>query len=98
MKKFIGYASTAALAATLAIAVASPSQAENGRNAAAAIGFGAGAAVGAAAAGAATNNYYSGPAYHETYAYQPAAECRVVIRHHINRFGERVTVRERECD
>jgi hypothetical protein len=97
-KKIIGYASTAVLTAALAVAAAAPSQAANGRNAAAAIGFGAGAAVGAAAAGAASTNYYAGPAYHETYAYQPADECRIIIRHHLNRFGERVTVRERVCD
>lgn len=96
MKKIIGYASTAVLAAALAFAVAAPSQAENGRNAAAAIGFGAGAAVGAAAAGAG-HNYYAGPAYHETYV-ESAADCHVIIRHRINRFGERVTVRERVCD
>ena len=32
-----------------------------------------------------------------SYAYSPS-ECRVIIRHHLNRFGERVTVRERVCD
>lgn len=30
------------------------------------------------------------------YAYEP--ECRIVIRHQINRWGERVTVRRRVCD
>ena len=96
MKKLIGYASTTAVIAALAIPAAMPAQAEHGRNAAAAIGFGAGAAVGAAAAS--SNNYYSGPSYRETYAYRPADECRTIVRHRINRFGERVTVRERVCD
>jgi len=96
MRKLIGYASAAAVIAALAIPAVTPAQAENGRNAAAAIGFGAGAVVGAAAAS--SNRYYGGPAYHETYAYQPADECRTIVRHRINRFGERVTVRERVCD
>ncbi len=30
------------------------------------------------------------------YAYEPG--CRMVVRSHINRFGERVTVRRRICD
>ncbi len=30
------------------------------------------------------------------YAYEPG--CRVVVRTHMNRFGERVTVRRRICD
>ncbi len=30
------------------------------------------------------------------YAYEPG--CRVVVRTHLNRFGERVTVRRRICD
>ena len=33
--------------------------------------------------------------YRETYG---AGGCRTVIRTHINRFGERVTVRRRICD
>jgi hypothetical protein len=94
MNKFGKFAALAAVAGACTIATAMPSQAEGGRNAAAAIGFGAGAAVGAAAAG----SYYRGPAYVEpSYAYSPA-ECRVIIRHHVNRYGERVTVRERVCD
>jgi hypothetical protein len=96
MKKIIGYASAAAVIAALAISAVTPAQAENGRNAAAAIGFGAGAAVGAAAASG--NRYYGGPGYRETYAYQPVDECRTIVRHRVNRFGERVTVRERVCD
>ena len=96
MKQFIKFAAIVTLAGACAIATAMPSQAEGGRNAAAAIGFGAGAAVGAAAASA--NTYYSGPGSVErSYAYSPS-ECRVIIRHHLNRFGERVTVRERVCD
>jgi hypothetical protein len=100
MKEIIGYASAAAVIVALAIPAA-PAQAENGRNAAAAIGFGAGAAVGAAAAS--SHSYYGGPAYHDTYAdtyaYEaPVGECRTIVRHRINRFGERVTVRERSCD
>jgi hypothetical protein len=106
MKQFIKFAAIATLAGACAIATAMPSQAANGRNAAAAIGFGAGAAVGAAAAGAAYNNsYYTGPGYVDSgaayvepsYAYEPA-ECRVIVRHHVNRFGERVSVRERVCE
>lgn len=27
-----------------------------------------------------------------------ARECRVIVRHRINRFGERVTIRKRLCD
>jgi hypothetical protein len=97
MKKLIGYASAATVIAALAISAATPAQADNGRNAAAAIGFGAGAAVGAAAAS--SNRYYSGPGYRETYASEePIGECRTIIRHRINRFGERVTVRTRSCD
>jgi hypothetical protein len=30
------------------------------------------------------------------YAYEP--ECRIIIRHHINRWGERITVRRRICE
>ncbi len=33
---------------------------------------------------------------HGPYAYEPG--CRVIVRHHINRYGERVTVRQRVCD
>jgi hypothetical protein len=94
MNKFVKFAALTAVAGACTIATAMPSQAAGGRNAAAAIGFGAGAAVGAAAAG----SYYHGPGYAErSYAYSPS-ECRVIIRHHLNRFGERVTVRERVCD
>jgi hypothetical protein len=31
------------------------------------------------------------------YAYSPG-DCRVIISRHLNRFGERVTVRRRVCD
>jgi hypothetical protein len=94
MNKFVKFAALAAVAGACTIATALPSQAAGGRNAAAAIGFGAGAAVGAATAG----SYYNGPGYAErSYAYSPS-ECRMIIRHHLNRFGERVTVRERVCD
>lgn len=27
-----------------------------------------------------------------------ARECRVIVRHRINRYGERVTIRKRVCD
>ncbi len=33
---------------------------------------------------------------HETYGFGEG--CRVIVRTHINRFGERVTVRRRVCD
>lgn len=33
---------------------------------------------------------------HETYGY--ADRCRVIVRTHMNRFGERVTERRRICD
>jgi hypothetical protein len=93
MNKFVKFAALTAVAGACTIATALPSQAEGGRNAAAAIGFGAGAVVGAAAAGA---NTYSGPAYVERV--EPVAECRTVVRVHTNRYGERVSVRERICD
>jgi hypothetical protein len=45
---------------------------------------------------------YVGP-HHDRYyrdyrAYDEYRGCRVVITHHINRFGEPVTVRKRVCD
>jgi hypothetical protein len=47
---------------------------------------------------------YVGPQHHHRdhrrgwRAYNYARDCRVVVRHHINRWGERVTVRRRICD
>jgi len=32
---------------------------------------------------------------HHHHVYEPG--CRVIVRHHINRYGERVTVRRRVC-
>ena len=37
-----------------------------------------------------------GDDYADDYAYR--RDCRVVVRQHINRWGERVTVRRRICD
>jgi hypothetical protein len=42
-----------------------------------------------------------GPGYHHDrdwrdYAYEPG--CRVVVRHHVNRWGEDIVTRHRECD
>jgi hypothetical protein len=61
-------------------------------------------AGGTGAANAASFGVYVGPdhpywRHHHwrgVYAYEP--ECHVIVRHHINRFGERVTVRRRICD
>jgi hypothetical protein len=39
---------------------------------------------------------YVGPHRHHYYDY--AGDCRVVVTHHTNRFGEDVTVRRRICD
>lgn len=45
---------------------------------------------------------YVGPGYHHYYrdygAYDEYRGCRTIISHHINRFGENVTVRRRVCD
>jgi hypothetical protein len=45
---------------------------------------------------------YVGPRHHhyrhDWRAYDYARGCRVVVREHINRFGERVSVRRRICD
>jgi hypothetical protein len=34
--------------------------------------------------------------WRHAYAYEP--RCRLIVRHRINRWGERVTVRRRICD
>ena len=41
-------------------------------------------------------HHYRHHHWRHIYAYGP--ECRVVIRHHITRWGDRVTVRRRICD
>ncbi|HLZ05580.1 MAG TPA: hypothetical protein VKR55_25945 [Bradyrhizobium sp.] len=42
---------------------------------------------------------YVGPGYHHYYRdYGYGGNCRVVITHHINRFGDEVTDRRRICD
>ena len=48
---------------------------------------------------------YVGPNHHHwrhrdhwRRAYDYDGGCRVIVRHHINRWGERVTVRRRICD
>jgi hypothetical protein len=41
---------------------------------------------------------YVGPNDHRPYYRDYGGNCRVVIDHHINRFGEEVTVRRRICD
>ena len=40
---------------------------------------------------------YVGPNYHRHY-YDREGDCRVIITHHTNRWGNDVTVRRRECD
>jgi len=61
--------------------------------------------VGTATAGAVEFNVgpggvYVGPdEYHRYYRDRDyGADCRVVVRHHTNRYGEDVTVRRRICD
>lgn len=40
-----------------------------------------------------------GPGYHHDRYYRDyGRECRIVIEHHTNRYGEDVTVRRRICD
>jgi hypothetical protein len=41
---------------------------------------------------------YVEPGGHWHYYHRYARDCRTVIRHHINRFGESVTDRRRICD
>jgi hypothetical protein len=40
--------------------------------------------------------YYRHHQWWNAYAYTP--ECRVIVRHHLNRWGEVVAVRRRICD
>ena len=40
----------------------------------------------------------SGHHHHWRRDYDYARSCRVIVRTHVNRFGERVTVRRRVCD
>lgn len=42
--------------------------------------------------------YYWHRHHHWRDAYAYDRDCRVVVRTHINRWGHRVTVRERSCD
>ncbi|MDE2377632.1 hypothetical protein [Bradyrhizobium sp.] len=41
---------------------------------------------------------YVGPERHRYYEYDRDRNCRVIIDHRTNRFGEDVTVRRRVCD
>ena len=44
---------------------------------------------------------YVGPRHHHWRGYRSydyARDCRVIVTHRTNRFGERVTVRRRVCD
>jgi len=63
--------------------------------------------IGAASAqgvviGAGPGGVYVGPGHHWRHHYwrrdYDYARCRVIVRTHINRFGNRVTVRRRICD
>lgn len=44
------------------------------------------------------NGVYVGPNRHHYYNEYSGGDCRVVITHRTNRFGEDVTVRRRICD
>lgn len=83
-----------------------PAQAEDGRNAAAIAGavggFAAGAAVGSAAGGP---RYYDPPHTTSTRVYHQRRvvvdddeDCRIIVRRHVNAYGERVVKRVRVCD
>lgn len=39
-----------------------------------------------------------GPGYHHHHYYDSDGDCRVIITHHTNRWGNDVTVRRRVCD
>ena len=42
---------------------------------------------------------YVGPGYHHHRYYRDYdRDCRVIVDHHINRYGERVVVRRRVCE
>jgi len=55
-------------------------------------------------AGAQSFGIYVGPDHphyrhhHHWRGYADEPECRVIVRNHINRRGERVTMRRRSCD
>ncbi len=62
---------------------------------------------GAGSASAASFGVYVGPGHpywhhrhywRHLYAYDEEPECRVIVRHRINRWGEEVTIRRRICD
>lgn len=44
------------------------------------------------------NHYHRWHRDHWRRSYNRYDECKVIIKHRINRFGERVTVRRRICD
>jgi hypothetical protein len=44
------------------------------------------------------HGYYPGWRWRHGYRAYGRSDCRVIIRNHINRFGERVTERSRICD
>ena len=50
--------------------------------------------------GAGPAGVYVGTGHHHHWRrdYDYAGSCRVIVRTHLNRFGERVTVRRRVCD
>ncbi len=66
------------------------------------VAMGAGTAAKAVEFDVGPGGVYVGP-HHDRYyrdyrAYDEDRDCRVVITHRINRFGEPVTVRKRICD
>lgn len=82
------------VAATAAITFALPQyQAAAGNNGAVAAGVVGGLAAGAIIGSAAASHHRT---YVETNGY--ARDCRTIVTHRINRYGERVTVRRRACD
>jgi hypothetical protein len=48
--------------------------------------------------GVGPNGVYVGPNRHHGYYDQAYGDCRTIIDHRTNRFGEDVTVRRRVCD
>ena len=64
----------------------------------AALGAGSIGVANAVDVGVGPNGVYVGPGHHRDYYDRDRADCRVIIDHRTNRFGEDVTVRRRICD
>lgn len=60
--------------------------------------FGTIASANAVEFGFGPGGVYVGPGYDRHYYRDYSDDCRVIIRERINRFGERVRIRERVCD